>query len=151
MHGNVLHNQVLSHSTPKTHAKQYHNIQQQNEWLLQNMFDSRGIICIAIHAYLLLHEGRLTKLRGLKRDQNTTPLKSLSKEAIEDQNLLDSIVMPESITISLKEWWKTLQREDIVTVRYHYGRHKLAGKPSNRQEKQVIDVSPIRVKCCIIQ
>ena len=98
-----------------------------------------------------LYEGRLTKLRGIKRDQNTTPLKSLSKKAIEDQNLLDSIVMPESITMSLKEWWKTLQREDIVTVRYPYGRHKLAGKPSNRQEKQVIDVSPIKVKWCIIQ
>ena len=143
MHGIYLHNRHLSHSTPKTSRRQHRNYKQENEWLLQNVFDSQGnyVFCYScILAWLEIYQGRLTKLRKVKWEQNTTPLRMMTKKDVEKEGLFNSVVLPEDTTVSLKEWWQHLATEHLVTVRYPYGHHGLKNKPSNRQDKQIVKV-----------
>ena len=119
MHGINLHNRHLSHSTPKTSRRQHRNYKQENEWLLQNVFDSQGnyVFCYScILAWFEIYQGRLTKLRKVKREQNATPLRIMTKKDVENGGLFNNVVLPEDTTVSLKEWWQPLANEHPVTV-----------------------------------
>ena len=142
MHGIHLHNRQSANSTG-----QHRNYKQENEWLLQNVFDSHGnyVFCYScILAWINVHEGCLSKLRKTKRDLNLSPLCTMTKCTVEKEGLLHSVVMPEDHSVSLQAWWQTLESGHTVTVRYPYGRHGLKGKVSNRQDKNAINVSTLQ-------
>ena len=45
--------------------------------------------------------------------------------------------MPSSVEEPFNKWWRTLESASLVDVRYPYGRHGNAGKPSNSTNTSV--------------
>ena len=142
IHGVHLHYRKLANSTG-----QHGNYKQDNEWLLQNVFDSHGnyIFCDScILAWINVHKGRLSKLRNTKRDLNLSPVHTITRSTVEKEGLLHSVVMLEDQSISLQAWWQTLEKGHTLKVRYPYGRHGLKGKVSNRHDNNAINVSGLQ-------
>lgn len=112
-------------------------------WILGNLFDSQGnykFCCQCILVWIDVQNGRLTRLRRVKCQQHLQPVQEMCKQEVDDGKLREHVVMPEDVHVSLAKWWTTLCNDDRVTVRYPHGRHRLTGKSSNRQDKQLIEV-----------
>ena len=151
MHGPLLHNRRLSHPEPKKArtTRQYRNVKGENEWILQNLFDCQGnykFCHSCILAWIDVHEGRLARLRKVKQQQHQQPLQQMTKAEADTKKLRDYTVMPEDTHVSLSKWWTTLRPGDTVTIKYPHGLHQLAGKKSNRQDIQVIEVNEYKIK-----
>ena len=144
MHGPYLHNRHSSHPAPKkARTRQHRNVKGENDWILGNLFDSQGnykFCCNCILVWIDVHKGRLARLRKVKQLQQLQPLQEMTKQQVDDSKLLQHVVMPEDLHVSLAKWWAILRKDDRVTVRYPHGSHGLTGKPSNRQDKQLIEV-----------
>ena len=144
MHGPYLHNRHSSHPAPKkARTRQHRNVKGENDWILGNLFDSQGnymFCCNCILAWIDVHKGRLARLRKVKQLQQLQPLQEMTKQQVDDSKLLQHVVMPEGVHVSLAKWWATLRKDHRVTIRYPHGSHGLTGKPSNRQDKQLIEV-----------
>ena len=72
----TLNNQA-SPNTPKSKSKKHRNINQQNTWLLEHIFDSYGnyIYCLScIKKILGVGGDRLSRLRRIRRQQVNTPV-----------------------------------------------------------------------------
>ena len=80
---------------------------------------------------------RLARLRNIKKAQFHDPIKMMPKSAIEEAKLGKFVVMPYGCELSLARWWKSLESDAIVSVRYPHERHGLAGKPSNQAKQSV--------------
>ena len=69
-----------------------------------------------------------------------TALQERTKQQVDDSRLLQHVVMPEEVHVPLAKWWATLCKDDRVIVCCPHRSHGLTGKPSNRQNKQLIEV-----------
>ena len=110
----------------------------ENDWILGYLFDSQGnykfcFNCIVV--WIDVHKGRLARLRKVKQLQQLQSLQEITKQQVDDSKLLQHVVMPKEVHVSLVKWWATLRKDDQVTIRYPRGSHGLTGKLSNRQDK----------------
>ena len=64
----------------------------------------------------------------------------MQKSEIERQRLEQYVIVPDGVTAPFKAWWKGLENEDIVTVRYPHERHGLAGKISYHAKTSILQV-----------
>ena len=64
----------------------------------------------------------------------------MQKCEIERQRLEQYVLVPDGVTASFKTWWKGLENEDGVTVKYPHERHGLAGKISNHAKTSILQV-----------
>ena len=125
MHGIHLHNRQSANSTG-----QHRNYKQENEWLLQNVFDSHGNYVFyysCILTWINVHEGCLSKLQKTKRDLNLSPLRTMTKCKLKRRGSYTPLSCRKIILSHCKpggKHWKM----DTVTVRYPYGRHGLKAK-----------------------
>ena len=79
----------------------------------------------------------LARLRNIKKAQFLDPIKMMPKCAVEEAKLDNFVVMPSGCDLSCALWWKSLQSDAVVSVRYPHERHGLAGKPSNQAKQSV--------------
>lgn len=126
----------------RPNAIPYRDLKHQNEWLRENLFDSKGnyLFCRScICATFEVSPGRLARQRTIKRKQSTDPLKDMSKTEVEDQRLGDYIVMPTAVDSSFKAWWRSLQPSHIVSIRYPHARHGNAGQTAHSAKTSVME------------
>ena len=126
--------------TPRTQVGQDHtacNVKGENDWIFGVLFEVR---CHCILVWIDVHKGRLACLRKVKQLQQLQPLQERTKQQVDDSRLLQHVVMPEEVHVPLAKWWATLCKDDRVIVCCPHRSHGLTGKPSNRQNKQLIEV-----------
>lgn len=126
----------------RPNAIPYRDLKHQNEWLRENLFDSKGnyLFCRScICATFEVSPGRLARQRTIKRKQSTDPLKDMSKAEVEDQRLGDYVVMPTAVDSSFKAWWRSLQPSHIVSIRYPHARHGNAGQTAHSAKTSVME------------
>ena len=58
---------------------------------------------------------------------------------MEQERLSDYVVMPQDCEIYFLVWWRSLNDDDKVTVRYPHERHGNAGKPSHAAKTSVME------------
>ena len=112
----------------------YRDINAQNDWLRENLFDPMGnyLYCAAcICASLRISKQRLARQRHIKRQQSQQPLVEMTKAAVEREDLGQYVVMPSDLEIAFKQWWRSLDSTVLVNVKYPHERHGNAGKPSH--------------------
>jgi hypothetical protein len=116
-----------SNQQPKRPDKKYRNINQQNKWLLENVFDSYGnyIFCFCCIKNILGVGGkRLHRLREIKRQQAVSPTIQIRKDQVPVERACD-IVAPKYVT-NVLTWWMNLESSSIVELRsppkLHHGK-----------------------------
>ena len=120
----------------KPSAVHYRDLNRQNDWLRENVFDPMGmgnyLYCSdCICASLQMSKQRLARQRHIKRQQSQQPLVEMTKTAVERENLVEYVVMPTDLDIPFMQWWRFLESAVLVNVRYPHQRHGNAGKPSH--------------------
>ena len=70
----------------------------------------------------------------------------MTKAEADTRKPRDYTVMPENKHVLLSKWWTTLRPGDTVTIKYPHGLHQLAGKKSNCQDIQIIEVNEYKIK-----
>ena len=140
--GSTLKKCACINPAPRKPDKQhYRDVKRQNEWLRQNMFDAMGnyLYCsTCITRSLGVSSQRLARQRNVKRKRGTDPLVEMKKSDVEQQSLGNYVVMPASSNECFMVWWRSLDSEATVKVRYPHERHGLAGKTSNAAKQDVM-------------
>ena len=80
---------------------------------------------------------RLSRQRRIKRASSQDPIVDMMKDRVENERLGDFVVMPTSVEFPFLTWWRSLDQEHTVQVRYPYQRHGCAGKPSHSSKQGV--------------
>jgi len=143
MFNNMLHTgQSLIHRAsiqePKKPHKKYRNINKQNEWLLENVFDVYGnyLFCVSCITKILdVHSSRLRRLREIKREQANAPIRQMRKKDILKERARD-IIPPENIT-NVLDWWVSLDNNSLVDLREP---PKLHHGSSNNSKKKFLSI-----------
>ncbi|MCP4337027.1 MAG: hypothetical protein GY679_04250, partial [Mycoplasma sp.] len=131
---NLKLNSQASPGKPKAEAKKHRNINQQNKWLLENIFDSYGnyIYCLScIKKILGVGGDRLSRLRKIRRSQVDKPVIQLRKDQVPAERACD-IVVPADET-NILDWRMNLEDSSIVEIRYPPKLHR--GKSNNNKEE----------------
>ena len=112
---------------PKTANKKYRDINQQNKWLLNNVFDSYGnyIFCFSCIKNILDVGGkRLHRLRGIKRQQASVPTIRIRKDQVSTEQTCN-VVPPDTVT-NVLSWWASLENNSIIELhnppKLHHGK-----------------------------
>ena len=133
--GSELKRRKVSNPHPKHPERElYRDLVKQNDWLRANVFDSLGnyLFCSkCVHVALGVSYKRLARQRRVKRREFNEPIRHLTKQEVVDGNLSQYVVMPDDCDSSFLAWWKSVQSDQSVQVRYPHHRHGLAGKKSN--------------------
>jgi len=105
-----------------------HDLNRQNEWIRENLFDSMGnyLYCSCIRTTFGISRLRLAHQRAVKRKQSEEPLREMTKVEVEER-VSEYVVMPASLDIAFKEWWRSLEPSHTVMVRCPHERHGNAG------------------------
>ena len=120
----------------------YRDLNVQNVWLRNNIFDSMGnyLFCgECVRKMFHVSSQRLSRQRRIKQSQNQEPTKEMKKSEVEQERLSDYVVMPQDCEINFLVWWRSLNDDDKVTVRYPHERHGNAGKPSHAAKTSVME------------
>ena len=118
---------------PKTVNKKYRDINQQNKWLLENVFDSYGnyIFCFSCIKNILEVGGkRLHRLREIKRQQANAPTIRVRKDQVSTEQTCD-VVVPATVT-NVLAWWTNLKDSSIIEIHNPPKLHH--GKSNNSKE-----------------
>ncbi|MCP3931955.1 MAG: hypothetical protein GY705_23010, partial [Bacteroidetes bacterium] len=118
---------------PKTANKKYRDINQQNKWLLENVFDSYGnyIFCFSCIKNILEVGGkRLHRLREIKRQQANAPTIRVRKDQVSTEQTCD-VVVPATVT-NVLAWWTNLEDSSIIEIHNPPKLHH--GKSNNSKE-----------------
>lgn len=119
----------------------YRDVKKQNDWIRQNMFDAMGnyLYCspCIVNAFGVSGQ-RLARQRNVVRKRATQPIVEMKKSAVEEQSLGSFVVMPAECNQSFMTWWRSLESETVVEVRYPYERHGLSAKTSNSAKVNVM-------------
>ena len=133
--GSELKKRKAIYPNPKrTDRTHYRDIVRQNEWLRANVFDSLGnyLYCAAcIRAAFGVSKSRLTRQRNIKRSESQQPTTEMTKMEVEDERLGKYVVMPSTVDLSFKSWWRALEPTATVEVRFPHARHGNAGQVSH--------------------
>jgi len=118
---------------PKTANKKYRDINQQNKWLLENVFDSYGnyIFCFSCIKNILDVGGkRLHRLREIKRQQANAPTIRVRKDQVSTEQTCD--VVPPATVTNVLSWWTNLEDSSIIELHNPPKLHH--GKSNNSKE-----------------
>jgi len=118
---------------PKTANKKYRDINQQNKWLIENVFDSYGnyIFCFSCIKNILDVGGkRLHRLREIKRRQAKAPTIRVRKDRISTEQTCD--VVPPATVTNVLAWWTNLEDSSIIELHNPPKLHH--GKSNNSKE-----------------
>lgn len=112
---------------PKTANKKYRDINQQNKWLLDNVFDSYGnyTFCFSCIKNILDVGGkRLHRLRGIKRQQASAPTIRVRKDQVSTEQTCN--VVPPATVTNVLGWWASLENSSIIELhnppKLHHGK-----------------------------
>ncbi len=111
---------------PESEFTHYRDVTRQNEWLLANVFDSLGnyLYCHnCIRSSFGISKDRLARQRKIKRQESKQPVVQMTKQNVEDQHLGEFVIMPSESLVSFKTWWRTVEPDDSVAVRYPHRKH----------------------------
>ncbi len=116
---------------PNTTANR--DMNQQNKWLLENVFDSYGnytFCCSCIQNILGVSGRRLRRLREIKQKQADISTILVRKDQVsKDQTC--NIVPPANVT-NIIDWWANLGNDSIIELRSTPKLHQ--GRGNNRKE-----------------
>ena len=66
----------------------------------------------------------------------------MSKQEVEDRNLVDCVLREDDEVLTFAAWWKTVEKDAVVEVQYPHDHHGLAGKPSNHAtERRIMSIT----------
>ncbi len=119
---------------PESEFTHYRDITAQNEWIRANMFDSIGnyLYCFnCIKSSLGISKSRLSRQRSIKRHESQEPIVQMTKCDVEEQRLGEYVVMPASLELAFKKWWRSVAPSDTVDIRYPHNKHGNALKTSH--------------------
>jgi len=122
---------------PKTANKKYRDINQQNKWLLENVFDSYGnyIFCFSCIMNILEVGGkRLHRLREIKRQQANAPTIRVRKDQVSTEQACD--VVPPATVTNVLAWWTNLKDSSIIELHNPPKLHH--GKSNNSKEEGLL-------------
>jgi hypothetical protein len=114
-------------------GKKCRDINQQNKWLLENVFDSYGnyIFCFScVKTILGVGGSRLRRLREIKQQEVKTPTIRVRKDHVSKDQTRD-VVTPANVT-NVIDWWANLDDDSIVELRLPPKLH--CGQGNNRKE-----------------
>ena len=115
----------MNTSPCKPSRKHYRDMNRQNNWIRENLFDPMGnyLSCSkCVCAPLSISKQKLSQQRDIKRLNAHDPIVDMTKEDVEGQHLGDFVVMPTSVDMSFLKWWRSVDVGDIVQVRYPHQR-----------------------------
>jgi hypothetical protein len=119
---------------PKTANKKYRDMNRQNKWLLENVFDSYGnyVFCFScIKSILEVGGKRLHRLREIKRQQANIPTIRTRKDQVPKERAGD--IVPPVDETNVLVWWMNLEDSNIVELRSPPKLH--CGKSNNSREE----------------
>ena len=120
-----------NHQPPNKKTSQ--DINQQNKWLLENVFDSYGnyiFCCSCIQDILGVSGRRLRRLRKIKQQQSIIPTIWVRKDQVsKDQTC--SVIPPADVASAI-DWWANLNNDSIIELRSPPKLHN--GRGNNRKE-----------------
>lgn len=132
---NVLLKRKRCYPLPKkSHCQPYRNLVEQNKWVRDNLFDAQGnyVYCHScILEHINIHSERLVHQRKIKCSLSKFPIVSMTKKEVVKQRLEKWVLASEGIDCSFKQYWKSLNDDSEVLVKYPHYRHGLCGKSSN--------------------
>ena len=109
----------------------YKELNKQNEWLRQNVFDAMDnyLFCAAClkNAFQISYQ-RLSRQRKIKQQESQQPLIAMTKSQVQNERVSDYLVMPADCDQSFRSWWIKLDAN--VQIRYPHERHSNAEKIS---------------------
>ena len=120
----------------------YRDLNRQNEWIRENLFDpmENYLYCSpCIRTTFGISRQRLSRQRAIKRKQSQEPLREMTKVEVEEERVSEYVVMPASLDMAFKEWWRSMEPSDTVMVRYPHERHGNAGRKSNSSKDSVME------------
>lgn len=119
---------------PKTENKKYRDISKQNQWLLENIFDSHGnyLYCHSCLKRILgVGAERLHRLREIKREQSNASLIVMQKEQIAKEQM--GYIVPPIDEPNVLFWWNQLKDNSVVELRFPPKLHQ--GKSNYSKQK----------------
>jgi len=121
---------------PEKANKKYRNINQQNKWLLENVFDSYGnyLFCFSCIKNILDIGGkRLHRLREIKRQQANAPTIRVRKDHVSTEQTCD--VVPPATVTNVLAWWTNLEDSSMIEL---HNPPKLHHGKSNNSKKELL-------------
>jgi len=121
---------------PKTANKKYRDINQQNKWLLENVFDPYGNYVFCFHCIKNILEvsgNRLHRLREIKRQQAAAPTIKVRVDQISAEQTCD-VIPPETVT-NVLVWWANLEDSSIIEL---HTAEKLHHGKSNKHKEDLL-------------
>lgn len=118
----------------------YYDVDKQNKFLLQSMFDSAGNYLFhrdCIRATFGVSNQRLVRLGKSIQSQKSLPTETVKKSDINFRNLSD-VVLPRDCDEPVEEWLKSLPDDAEIEYRKHPERHGNACKKSNNAKSDEI-------------
>ncbi len=94
---------------------------EQNKWVRDNLFDAQGnyVYCHScILEHINIHSERLVHQRKIKCSLSKFPIVSMTKKVVVKQRLEKWVLASEGIDCSFKQYWKLLNDDSEVLVKY---------------------------------
>ena len=127
----IVHVRPKSNQPPNTTTNR--DINQQNKWLLENVFDSYGnyiFCCSCIQDILAVSGRRLRRLRKIKQQQSSIPTTWVRKDQLSKDQTCN--IVPPADVDSVIDWWASLSNDSIIELRSPPKLHK--GRGNNKKE-----------------
>lgn len=118
----------------KKSNKKYRDVNKQNEWLLENIFDIHGnyLFCVScIIEILKVHPSRLHRLRKIKREQTNAPIRRVRKKDLQKEQFQH--IIPPLTAKNVLKWWVRLGNDSFVELREPPKLHQ--GRGNNRKDQ----------------
>ena len=113
----------------------------QNQWIRESLLDGHGnyLYCYeCILAFIDVGSQRLVRQRKIKQELSQNTIVTKSKCEVTQSKVEKFVLLPSDET-SFHDWWKDLEDDDDVEIRYPHEQHGLCGKASNRAKTSVMN------------
>lgn len=134
----MLHFKSKSKLSETREKKPARDLTSQNQWLIENVFDSYGnyVYCYSC-IKSILHVGgtRLRRLRKIKQRQSNCPTVKILKSKVPNSQIRD-VIFPTNIQDAV-EWWENLDDDSVVELRIQPKLHE--GHGNNRKKGKVFE------------
>lgn len=117
-------------------SKSGQDLNQQNKWLLENVFDSYGnyvFCCSCIQEILGISGRRLRRLRKIKQQEANLPTIRVRKDQVTKNQRCH--IVPPSDVLNIISWWETLSDDSIIELRTPPKLHN--GSSNNKKDKHL--------------
>ena len=110
----------------------------QNQWIRESLFDGHGNYLYCHECILGLGSQRLVHQRRIKQELSQHTMVTKSKREVTELKLEKFVTLPSDDT-NFQDWWKELDDDNDVEVRYPHKQHGLRVKLSNRAKTDVMN------------